>query len=125
MSHRRLWWLPAASWAAFIFFLSTREMGTAPPPWFLSNDKVVHAVLFGVLAALVHLAARRAERWNVRRAAATALVMASLYGATDELHQLRTPTRSADPMDWVADTVGAALAVAAAAAVGRRQAGRP
>lgn len=39
------------------------------------------------------------------------MLLASLYGAVDELHQATVPGRSADVADWVADTLGAAFAV--------------
>lgn len=68
------------------------------PPW----DKLYHAGNFGVLAALLYLATGRA--W-------LAVLLASLYGVSDELHQAFVPGRSADPADWLADTAGALAAV--------------
>ncbi len=38
-----------------------------------------------------------------------AIVCASLYGVTDELHQYFVPGRACDPADWLVDTCGAAL----------------
>jgi len=35
------------------------------------------------------------------------LLSAAFYGMTDEIHQYFVPGRSADPWDWLADTVGA------------------
>ena len=35
--------------------------------------------------------------------------LSSLYGITDEFHQIFTPGRSCDPMDWLVDTIAAAL----------------
>jgi VanZ family protein len=103
-----LYWMPAASWAALIFMLSTLHGSDRPPPWILSNDKIVHGVLFGILSLGVYFAIRHGHgraRWI---AALTGLLVASCYGATDEIHQLWTPHRSSDVMDWVADTVGGA-----------------
>lgn len=40
-----------------------------------------------------------------------AVGFASLYGATDEVHQYFVPERSSDVLDWIADTVGALAAV--------------
>lgn len=65
-------------------------------------DKLYHAGNFGVLGALLYLATGRV--W-------LAVLLASLYGVSDEVHQAYVPGRSADPLDWVADTVGAGVAV--------------
>jgi VanZ family protein len=46
------------------------------------------------------------------RAAGWALLAASLFGVTDEWHQAYVPGRAPDVFDWVADTWGAAVAVA-------------
>ena len=45
-----------------------------------------------------------------RRACVIAIVLASLYGVTDELHQIFVPGRTCDLIDWVVDTVAALLA---------------
>lgn len=37
-----------------------------------------------------------------------AVLLTSFFGATDEYHQLFTPGRSTDILDWGADTIGAA-----------------
>jgi VanZ family protein len=41
-----------------------------------------------------------------------AIVLATLYGATDEFHQLFVPGRSADRYDVLADCVGATMGTA-------------
>jgi VanZ family protein len=55
-----------------------------------------------VLAALLYPVTSRA--W-------LAVLLASLYGVSDEAHQAFVPGRSADAVDWLADTVGALAAV--------------
>jgi VanZ family protein len=35
----------------------------------------------------------------------------SLYGASDELHQYFVPNRSCDFYDWLADSIGAVMAL--------------
>jgi VanZ family protein len=45
-----------------------------------------------------------------RRAALLALLIASAYAATDELHQSFVEGRHGTPLDWAIDTAGAALA---------------
>jgi VanZ family protein len=51
-----------------------------------------------------------------RRAFLLAVVIGSLYGGTDEFHQSFVPGRTADPLDWVADTLGVALGASLATA---------
>jgi len=80
------------------------------PPW----DKLYHAGNFGVLAALLYLATGQA--W-------LAVLLASLYGVSDELHQAFVPGRSADAADWLADTTGALVAVLFLQLWRRRRAG--
>lgn len=108
MAYRRplLWWLPPVVWAAGIFALSS--ISFAPKPALLPGaDKLVHAALFAVLAALVYLALRRAHGWDAGRAARTAFFLTLLYAALDELHQVFTPLRVPDVKDWLADGIGA------------------
>ena len=59
----------------------------------------------------------RASRGRTPRGALfLAVALASLYGATDEFHQSLVPGRDADVVDWVADTLGAAIGAALATA---------
>ncbi len=97
----------ALLWAALTFWLSSSPDAQGisgfldlQPPW----DKFYHAGNFGVLAALLYLASGRA--W-------LAVILASLYGVSDELHQSFVAGRSSDAGDWLADTTGALLAVLA------------
>ena len=116
-----LWyWLPAMMYAGAIFFLSAQSHPEDELPTFLIkdiNDKVLHAVEFGILVLLCY----RAFRWAAgpavaRQAVVLAIVTASVYGLTDEVHQALVPLRDASWQDWLADTVGATLA---AVGVGR------
>lgn len=53
------------------------------------------------------------------RAGAYAVIFASLYGVTDELHQILVPGRSCDPFDWLVDTIAASLAAIISIAIMR------
>ncbi len=67
---------------------------------FYGSDKVVHLVLFGLLAATT--------RWRFG-AVTTALVAVAAYAPVSELVQgLLLTTRSGDPWDVLADLVGVA-----------------
>lgn len=95
------WALAALGWAALIFALSA---SSAPPGASMpllevpGADKLAHAALYAVLAALLRAAAARRRE---------AVAVAAAYGVTDELHQAFVPRRSPDPLDWAADLAGA------------------
>jgi len=109
-----LWyWVPAVLYAGAIFFLSSQSHPEDQLPLFLLedvSDKVLHAVEYGILAVLCF----RTFRWAAgpavaRQAVVLAIVTASVYGITDEVHQLFVPFRESSWLDWLADTIGAAI----------------
>lgn len=107
------YWLPVALYAGMIFFLSAQSHPDEQLPSFLLkdvSDKVLHAVGYAVLGGLCY----RAFRWGVIGPMASyallfAIVTASLYGVTDEVHQFFVPFRESSWLDWLADTIGATI----------------
>ena len=99
---RRWFWIALV--AATIFLASSRET-VATPGLPGPEDKYAHFLVYGLLATLL---CRLRHGW---RAAIWAVVVASLYGASDEWHQTFVAGRDASAGDWMADTTGAALAV--------------
>ena len=97
------WGWPLAL-ALMIFLASGR--GSVAAPDIVNIDKITHFSVFGLLATLI-ARTQPPRRWWL------GLVLASLYGMTDEFRQSFTPGRSVEVADWVADTLGAAVAVAA------------
>jgi len=109
-----LWyWVPVALYAGVIFYLSAQSHPEDDLPSFLFkevSDKVLHAVEYGILAVLCY----RAFRWAAgpalaRQAVVLAILTASVYGITDEVHQFFVPFRESSWQDWLADTIGAAI----------------
>ena len=74
-----------------------------PRVWIFSFDKVIHFLEYGLGGALCAFAMGEVP---AARAILVGAVFASLYGATDELHQLFVPGRLCDVRDWIADTAG-------------------
>jgi VanZ family protein len=92
-----------------LIFLFSSIPGTRLPTVDLPQaDKLVHAAVYAVLGVLILriLEPGRPSRLRPLRAL-VAMVLATLYGVSDELHQLWTPYRSADWRDVVADALGA------------------
>jgi len=117
---------PAVGWMAVLWASSSRpwpqagswlrDVADLLPRWalaaiaFVPADKIVHSVLYAVLA-LLWLFALPGRPPRVR--AAIAWVAATGFGACDELHQAFVPGRSCDVWDLCADATGAGIAVAA------------
>jgi len=121
----RLWLLLALAWMAMLFYLS-HQPRLPGPSLFSGQDKLIHALVYGVLGIML-LASQSLRPGGYRwRQIGISVLIASLYGASDEWHQSFVPGRSPELADWVADTVGALLAVLVAARLlGRRRALEP
>jgi hypothetical protein len=100
------WW----PWVlmAVITWESVSSIPGVGPDW-LSFDKLAHFGVFGLLATTI-VRLEQAPRWPLI-GALWAIVLVSVYGFGSELLQSLTPDRSMEFDDWVADTLGAAVAV--------------
>jgi VanZ family protein len=99
------WWIASGAYALVIFALSSQPdpLGVQRLPPFA--DKIIHALVFGGLSFVLHMAWRRSFPgrpwfWPV-------IVITALYGLSDEIHQSFVPGRFMDAWDLMADTVGA------------------
>lgn len=98
---------------AGIFFLSSRSQ--LPD---LDGGRDIQSIAghFGAYAALgASLAVLlRWLGWSPVRALLVAIVIATLYGVTDEFHQSFVPNRNTDPKDVLVDFLGASAGALAA-----------
>jgi VanZ family protein len=103
-------WLPAVVWALVIFVLSSIPGTNFPSVAVPQADKIVHTLTYAVLGALAFRGARSSALTRAPLAtAAVAVVITTLYGISDELHQTFTPNRTPDWHDVVADAFGGSL----------------
>ena len=99
----------ALGWMAFIYWQSSGPITLDIPELFPHEDKLLHAVAFGLLAMFWLGTFPIAEAGYRRRHVLWAIVLATLYGAFDEWHQSFVPGRTTDAADLLADAIGAAL----------------
>ena len=87
------------------------------------QDKGVHFIEYGVLAALLSHAVRGTwPAWRALRVFAVAWFAAVLWGLLDEIHQAYVPGRVADGVDLLADSIGGFVGALAFLAIwGRRR----
>jgi VanZ family protein len=101
------WWLLVVAYASWIYWLSSQSDIPQPGFWMPPfADKIVHATIYAVFAYVLYRALRfsGAQPW---RAAVLALLLAGLYGISDEWHQASVANRTSDIHDWFADVAGA------------------
>lgn len=118
MFSRKFWWLLVISWCVLIFLLTalpsftTTHTGAVlkhatemPIAQVVTVNEILrkcaHITLFGILAVLLYMA----TGLNIK----LAWILATLYGASDELHQLFVPGRGSALRDVAFDSLGAFL----------------
>ncbi|HVL90481.1 MAG TPA: VanZ family protein [Actinomycetota bacterium] len=101
-------WLPAALVAGLIFVLSHQpSFGIVLYGWvseLVSN--IVHFIEYAMLAAAIAFGLRT-EGMDAEDAGKLAILVAVLFGVTDEIHQRFVPGRSSSPLDLIPDLAGA------------------
>ncbi len=107
-----LWYQgPALALMLLIFVLSSFSRLPHLPLRFELKDKVIHAIVYGLLGYLLNRAFFHQHRFSLGKKYSTwfAIGVAIVYGISDEIHQYFVPGRSMDIYDLLADTVGAIL----------------
>jgi VanZ family protein len=96
--------IPAILYMALIYFMSSQPRLLLDLPEISHADKWMHFMAYALLCFLLGMAALKNE---FNRPWVWAFMVASLYGASDEIHQYFVPGRQADFYDWFADSLGA------------------
>jgi VanZ family protein len=99
-----------------LIFYSSSQSDPAPTLTRVVWDKLLHGGGYAVLGVLFAVALH-GEGLALGRIFVLAVLLTSLYAASDEWHQRYTPGRESDVRDWLADTVGGTFGAAGFAAV--------
>jgi len=102
-------WALVLGYAALVFAVSSIPARAMPGGRLWDFDKVIHAGEYGLFAVLLWTALGRSVAWRGSTRALAVVVLATLYGVSDELHQALVPGRSSSGYDVIADGVGALL----------------
>lgn len=105
-------WLTTAGYMTFIFYLSSRQLQV--PHIFPEHfDKMAHVLIYMPLAILFFVSLRNS---GVNKYVfLISILLAGIYGITDEIHQSFIPGRDASAADVAADFFGAILGALVAA----------
>ena len=109
MAEKRTFFWPFALMACLFYASGQSSVETPGLNFILPIDKVGHFLIFGLLATLVmRIPKIYLLRW---RGALASVLIVIAYGAVDEWRQSYTPGRSVETYDFVADALGASIAV--------------
>lgn len=102
-----LLWLLTLSWALLIWHLTTTPQIVVTEDFWLQEVLMMgaHFAFFG-LQAMFLFYALPTSIYNLS-SSFCALILSSTYGLIIEFAQRTIPGRSADPLDWMLDTLGA------------------
>jgi len=96
-------------YCSLIFWLSSQSALPAPM-LFEHQDKLHHLGAYFIMGVLAWRFFNDYAQ-NQKSMFMMSLVFCSLYGISDEIHQSYVPDRDADVFDWLADTLGALIAL--------------
>jgi VanZ family protein len=97
-------WLITIAYAAVIFYLSSRTWGgTVLFPY---ADKVIHFLIYAGLGLLIAWSLRATVKLPRAQLVLLAAALTTLYGVSDEVHQLFVPGRSFEVADALVDALG-------------------
>jgi VanZ family protein len=101
-----VWWTGAIVHMALIYYLSSRTWPMLMnAPDFHFPDKFVHMLTYIPLAFVFSIALKKSGM--KKYVLITGFILATLYGITDEVHQVFVPGRCSDVSDALADIAGA------------------
>lgn len=102
------WWAALAPLIvmAGIFYVSSRSQVPDLDGGRGLQDIAGHFTVYAALGASLALLFR-SMGWGILRSLAAAIVLATLYGVSDEFHQSFVPNRHVDPKDVLVDFLGA------------------
>lgn len=100
---KKMRWSLVAAYAILIFILSSLSNPSPIPDIFMA-DKLIHFIEYAIFGFLLFSALY--EGMAVKKAAFFSVILAALYGATDEFHQYFVADRDSDLFDLLADSLG-------------------
>jgi VanZ family protein len=109
-----LWfWIPVFLWMGIIFYSSSISGEDIPKFGIPNIDKLFHFIEYFVLGfLLVRAFFHSLSKPNYKYIFIAAVLIASLYGASDEFHQRFVSARTCDIFDLLSDIIGSSLGAA-------------
>jgi VanZ family protein len=97
----------------WIILLSATSIPADSVPTTGVSDKIEHFLAYFILTILLASTLFFQNKFTIlkKHYLLSTLIIASVYGAIDELHQLLVPGRSCELLDWLSDVGGVMLGI--------------
>jgi len=120
-----VWAIPALLAAGVIFYFSSLERIELPLSEISFNDLLFHGAGYFVFGVTLLLGAHpwRGFQESPLRGTVILLIVGMAYALSDEIHQAFVPNRDCSLADFLADSVGVAIAVGGRYFLGKRSPG--
>lgn len=105
----KITWGITLTYMSIIFFLSSIPYPPQPLPLESYAPVIEHIIEYAVLGFLLSVAIKTRNEKMQRWAIFWAIMMATIYGITDEIHQLFVPGRTASFFDALMNCIGAVM----------------
>ncbi len=103
------YWLPTLIYCVLIFILSSFSK-PFPKSLVLLNDKLLHIVEYSILGFLLARSIFSLDlRYSKRLLFVSAVILSTLYGISDEVHQSLVPGRNVSFGDMISDGFGSLI----------------
>lgn len=103
------YWMPAIVYASSIFILSSFQH-LPQPELFPNADKIIHIIEYAIFTFILVRAFGSIEsQTGKNQIFYFAVIVSSIYGLSDEIHQAFVPGRECSFIDWLSDTFGALI----------------
>lgn len=106
-----IYWFPVLIYC-FLIYVQSSHPAPQNLPDYPFMDKLLHFACFALLGALFLRAFNTTPiKHNLTLVLILSVLLSSLYGISDEIHQHFVPFRTADPLDVLADILGSIAGV--------------
>jgi VanZ family protein len=104
------YWLPVYVYASLIFYFSSLPKIPEPIIEIIPQTLILHIIEYAILSILLFRAFTKSNNTNMRNnAVLLAIMIATLYGITDEIHQYFVPGRISSYLDIIANCIGSTV----------------
>lgn len=105
---RVIYFIPWLLFSLTIIYFSNQESIDFLDDTFYLSDKILHFIAYFCYGLTIQFALINSNNYNQKKFIVTVIIIGSLFGVSDEVHQYFIEGRSSEILDWVADTLGIA-----------------